>query len=88
MRFIGTVRWFNDTMGFGLITPGNGERDLFVHYSEIHGYGFKSLAKGESVEFDLVEDAEGRAAHNVTKLTTNTVFAIGDKALGPPVYGV
>jgi CspA family cold shock protein len=71
-------------MGFGFITPGNGERDLFVHHSAIQGYGFKSLAKGEGVEFDLGEEAEGWAAENVTKLTTNTVLAISEKAVGPP----
>ena len=54
MRTTGTVKWFNDTKGFGFITPANGEKDCFVHHSAIQGHGFKTLAEGESVEFDVV----------------------------------
>jgi CspA family cold shock protein len=64
----GTVKWFNDTKGFGFITPANGEKDCFVHHSAIQGHGFKSLAEGESVEFDVVQGAKGPAAENVVKL--------------------
>jgi CspA family cold shock protein len=59
MRTTGTVKWFNDTKGFGFITPANGEKDCFVHHSAIQGHGFKTLAEGESVEFDVVQGAKG-----------------------------
>jgi cold shock protein len=67
MRTTGTVKWFNDSKGFGFITPENGP-DCFVHHSAIQGTGFKSLAEGDRVEFDLVQGTKGPAAENVTKL--------------------
>jgi CspA family cold shock protein len=67
MRTTGTVKWFNDAKGFGFITPENGEKDCFVHYSAISGDGFKTLAEGDRVEFDMVEGSKGPAAENVTR---------------------
>ncbi|HEX2716879.1 MAG TPA: cold-shock protein [Gemmatimonadaceae bacterium] len=67
-RTAGTVKWFNDAKGFGFITPESGAKDCFVHYSAIQGNGFKSLAEGDRVEFDLVQGAKGPAAENVNKV--------------------
>jgi len=64
----GTVKWFNDTKGFGFITPDDGGRDCFVHHSAIEGSGYKSLAEGERVEFNVVDGQKGPAAENVVKL--------------------
>ena len=66
-RVTGTVKWFNDAKGYGFITPENGAKDCFVHHTAIKADGFRSLAEGERVEFDIVEGAKGPAAENVTK---------------------
>ena len=68
MRTTGTVKWFNDAKGFGFISPVAGERDCFVHYSAIEGDGFRSLAEGDQVEFDMVDGPKGPAAENVIRV--------------------
>lgn len=67
-RVSGTVKWFNDAKGFGFITPENGEKDCFVHHTAIESDGFRSLAEGERVEFEIVQGQKGPAAERVTKL--------------------
>ncbi len=67
-RTAGTVKWFSNAKGFGFITPEDGEKDCFVHYSAIEGSGFRTLSEGERVEFELVQDDKGPAAKNVTRL--------------------
>ncbi|MFQ5862945.1 MAG: cold-shock protein [Candidatus Brocadiales bacterium] len=64
----GTVKWFNDTKGFGFIAPDDGGKDVFVHHSVIQAEGFKSLAEGDKVEFEVVEDSKGRKAETVVKV--------------------
>ena len=64
----GVVKWFNDAKGFGFIVRDNGEKDCFVHYSSIAGDGFKSLAEGDAVEFEVVQGVKGPAASKVTKV--------------------
>jgi cold shock protein len=62
----GTVKWFNDSKGFGFIQQENGE-DVFVHFSAIQGDGFKSLAEGQAVSFEIVQGPKGLQAANVNK---------------------
>jgi CspA family cold shock protein len=67
MRTVGTVKWFNDQKGFGFITPDDGGKDCFVHHSAIQAEGFRTLAEGDRVEFEVVQGTKGPAAENVTK---------------------
>ena len=69
MRTTGTVKWFDETKGFGFIAPEGGEKDCFVHHSAIQGDGFKTLTEGEKVEFEIVQNDKGPAAENVTKVS-------------------
>ncbi len=64
---IGTVKWFNDAKGFGFITPESGEKDVFVHFSAIQAGGFKSLAEGQRVSYDVTAGEKGPSAANVAE---------------------
>ncbi len=65
MAITGTVKWFNDSKGFGFLTRDDGEKDVFVHHSAIQGQGYRSLSEGQRVEFDVVQGQKGPAAENV-----------------------
>ena len=61
----GTVKWFNDAKGFGFITPDDGGKDPFVHFSSIQGGGFKTLKENDKVQFEITQGPKGPAASNV-----------------------
>jgi cold shock protein len=63
----GTVKWFNDSKGYGFIAPEDGTKDVFVHHSNISGEGFKSLSEGAAVEFEVRDGAKGPEAINVVQ---------------------
>ena len=61
----GTYKWFNESKGFGFISPSDGSKDVFVHYSAIANQGFRTLAEGQEVTFDIVKGHKGLQAANV-----------------------
>ena len=61
----GTVKWFNDSKGFGFISPEGGGEDLFAHFSAIQGQGFKTLKEGQRVSFDVTSGPKGQQASNI-----------------------
>ncbi len=65
----GTVKWFNDSKGFGFITPEDGGNDLFVHYTSIQDEGYKSLTEGQQVEFNVGQGPKGAHATEVIKVS-------------------
>jgi CspA family cold shock protein len=67
-RVSGTVKWFNNAKGFGFITRGEGDDDVFVHFRSIQGDGYRTLNEGQEVEFTIVEGPKGLQAEDVSKL--------------------
>jgi CspA family cold shock protein len=68
-RETGTVKWFNESKGFGFIQPDNGGKDLFAHFREIQGTGFKTLQENQKVEFDVTQGQKGPQASNIRVVT-------------------
>ncbi len=68
-RQLGTVKWFNNARGYGFITRGDDTDDIFVHYRNIRGTGYKSLTEGQQVEFELQEGEKGLQAEDVDRLS-------------------
>ena len=64
----GKVKWFNDSKGYGFITPDDGSKDVFVHHTAIQTDGFRSLQEGDAVDFEIQEGEKGPAAANVRKI--------------------
>jgi CspA family cold shock protein len=65
---VGKVKWFNSKKGYGFIRTNDGDQDIFVHYTSIKGEGFRSLAEGEEVQFELTEGPKGLQAQNVLRV--------------------
>ena len=68
MRTTGTVKWFDESKGYGFLMRDDGEKDVFCHHSAIQGEGFKTLAEGAKVEFDVQQGDKGPAAGNVVQV--------------------
>ncbi len=68
MHTTGTVKWFNESKGYGFLTRDDGEKDVFCHHSAIQGEGFKTLVEGALVEFDVRQGEKGPAAENVVQV--------------------
>ena len=64
----GKVKWFNDAKGYGFITPEDGSKDVFPHFSQIQGAGFKTLKENQKVSFDITDGAKGKQASNIKPL--------------------
>nr|BET44892.1 MAG: transcription antiterminator/RNA stability regulator CspE [Candidatus Aschnera chinzeii] len=64
----GNVKWFNEAKGFGFLTPEDGSKDVFVHFTAIQSEGFKTLSEGQKVEFDITEGEKGPSAINVVAI--------------------
>jgi len=62
----GTVKWFNESKGFGFITPDDGSKDVFAHFSAIKAEGFRTLTEGQQVTFDVEDGPKGPQASNIT----------------------
>ncbi|MDR3432030.1 MAG: transcription antiterminator/RNA stability regulator CspE [Rouxiella aceris] len=67
-KLTGQVKWFNESKGFGFISPADGSKDVFVHFSAINSEGFKTLAEGQQVEFTIQDSPRGPSAANVVAL--------------------
>lgn len=75
MKKTGKVKWFNENKGYGFILQDGGGRDIFVHYSEIQEEGYRTLAEGETVEFELLESPKGPQAKAVIRNTSSAAAA-------------
>ena len=64
----GTIKWFSDQKGYGFVTPEGSGKDVFVHFSALQGEGFKTLAEGQRISFDITQGPKGEQASNVVKL--------------------
>ena len=73
----GTVKWFSDEKGYGFITPDDGSKDVFVHFSNISGEGFRSLSEGAKVEFEVTEGAKGPQATDVRPPPPRSAVCVG-----------
>ena len=67
-RITGTVKWFNDSKGYGFITPNSGGKDVFAHANEVEGTGFRSLTEGAKVEFEITQSPKGPQASNIREV--------------------